>query len=47
MSVELPEPIAAYMAAENGHDMEALAQCFANDAVVKDEGRTIRDGEVI
>ena len=40
MSVELPEPIAAYIAAENGHDTEALGRCFANDAVVKDEGRT-------
>ena len=42
MSIQLPEPIAAYIAAENGHDMEALGQCFANDAVVKDEGRTIQ-----
>jgi hypothetical protein len=41
MSVELPEPIAAYIAAENGHDTEALAQCFAAHAVVRDEGRTI------
>jgi hypothetical protein len=41
MSVELPEPIAAYIAAENGHDPEALGRCLANDAVVKDEGRTV------
>ncbi len=41
MSVELPKPIAAYIAAENGHDPGALGQCFANDAVVQDEGRTI------
>ena len=41
MSVELPEPIAAYIAAENGHDTEAMARCFTDHAVVRDEGRTI------
>ena len=39
MSVELPNPIAAYFAAENRHDTEALAHFFADDAVVRDEGR--------
>jgi len=39
MSVELPKPIAAYITAENAHDIEALGQCFADDAVVRDEGR--------
>ncbi len=42
MSVDLPEPIAAYIAAENGHDTEAVARCFADNAVVRDEGRTIK-----
>ena len=41
MSVHLPEPIAAYIAAENGHDTEAMARCFTDHAVVRDEGRTI------
>ncbi|MEY2505203.1 MAG: hypothetical protein QOG27_1483 [Verrucomicrobiota bacterium] len=41
MAVDLPTPIATYIAAENGGDPEALAQCFAEDAVVRDEGRTI------
>jgi ketosteroid isomerase-like protein len=41
MSLNLPEPIAAYFADENRHDMDALARCFADDAVVRDEGRTI------
>ena len=41
MSLDLPKPIAVYFAAENGHDREILAQCFANDAIVRDEGRTI------
>ena len=41
MSVDLPTPIAIYIAAENSGDPEALAQCFADDAVVRDEGQTI------
>jgi hypothetical protein len=41
MSIDLPKPIAAYIAAENGHDRDALSQWFADDAIVKDEGRTI------
>ena len=35
--LNLPEPIAAYFAADC-HDVEAIARCFANDAVAKDEG---------
>ena len=41
MSVDLLTPIALYIAAENRGDAEALAQCFAENAVVRDEGRTI------
>jgi len=41
MSVDLPTPIAIYIAAENSGDMETLAQCFAEDAVVRDEDKTI------
>ena len=41
MDVDLPTPIAIYVAAENSGDTEALAQCFAEDAVVRDEGKTI------
>ena len=39
MSLELPKPIAAYFAADRG-DSEAVARCFTDNAVVKDEGRT-------
>ena len=42
MSVDLPEPIAAYLAAENRHDTGALARCFTEDAVVRDEGQTFK-----
>jgi ketosteroid isomerase-like protein len=41
MAVDLPTPIAIYIAAENRGDTEALAQCFAEDAVVRDESKTI------
>lgn len=39
MTLSLPRPIAAYFAADQG-DSEAVAQCFTEFAVVKDEGRT-------
>ena len=42
MSVDLPTPIATYIVAENSGDTEALALCFAEDAVVRDEGQTIK-----
>ena len=41
MSIDLPAPIALYIAAENRGDPEALEQCFTEHAVVRDEGRTI------
>ena len=37
-ALTLPEPIAAYFAAE--HNPEALARCFTAQAVMKDEGHT-------
>ena len=41
MSIDLPTPIAIYMAAENRGDTDALAECFAEHAVVRDEGQSI------
>ena len=41
MSIDLPTPIAIYVAAENRGDADAMAKCFAEDAVVRDEGQTI------
>ena len=35
----LPEPIAAYFDVDK-RDVEAIERCFADDAVVKDEGQT-------
>lgn len=37
-TLTLPEPIAAYFAAE--HKPEALARCFTAQAVMKDDGHT-------
>ena len=39
MTLDLPEPIAAYFSADQG-DSDAVSQCFTENAVVKDEGRT-------
>jgi hypothetical protein len=39
MSVDLPEPIANYFAADKT-DGETVARCFTLDGVVKDEGHT-------
>ena len=41
MTLDLPGPIAAYFAADE-EDGEAVARCFTEAAVVKDEGRTYR-----
>jgi hypothetical protein len=39
MAIELSRPIAAYFAADK-LDSEAIARCFTENAVVKDEGHT-------
>jgi SnoaL-like domain len=39
MTLDLPKPIAAYFTADKGNS-EAIAQCFSENAVVKDEGHT-------
>jgi len=39
MPLDLPKPIAAYFAANKG-DREAVARCFTEKAIVKDEGHT-------
>ena len=39
--VHLPEPIAVYLAAD-GDDSEVFSRCFAEDAIVRDEGQTYR-----
>jgi hypothetical protein len=39
-SPSLPKPVAAYFTADRGGDGEAVAQCFTENAIVKDEGHT-------
>jgi ketosteroid isomerase-like protein len=41
MSLKLPEPLTEYFAAANTDDADRVAACFAEDAVVRDEGRDI------
>jgi hypothetical protein len=40
MPISLPKPVAAYFAAEQAGNAGALARCFADDGVVRDEGGT-------
>src|SRR4030095_640714 len=45
-SLELPEPIAAYFEADKS-DSETLAQCFTENAVMKDEAHTYKSRAAI
>jgi ketosteroid isomerase-like protein len=47
MPAVLPHPIDAYVQAQNTHDTDALLTCFADDALVHDEGRDIRGAAAI
>jgi len=38
--ISLPKPIASYFGAEKAEDASALARCFADEGVVRDEGGT-------
>ena len=40
MSLPLPPPVDLYVKIENSGDVEALSECFASDATVRDEGHT-------
>ena len=39
MTLNLPKPIAAYFEADRSRDAAAVALCFSEDAVVRDESR--------
>ena len=41
MAITLPTPLAAYFAAANAHDTDAVLACFAADARVRDEGKDL------
>jgi hypothetical protein len=38
MSIRLPPPVDLYVKIENSGDVEALSECFASNATVRDEG---------
>ena len=40
MSVPLPPPVDLYVKIENSGDVDALSECFASNATVRDEGHT-------
>ena len=47
MGIHLPKPIEIYFASENVHDTAAIDTCFAADATVRDERRTIEGLDAI
>jgi hypothetical protein len=47
MAVNLPTPIACYIAAVNSSGTETLTECFAENAVVRDENQTIEGLDAI
>ena len=47
MPISLPKPIASYFAAEKAEDASALAQCFTDEGVVRDEGGIFRGTKAI
>ena len=47
MVIELPGAIAHYFAADRGRNAEAVAECFTETAMVKDEGKTYSGRDAI
>jgi hypothetical protein len=47
MNLDVPEPIAAYLVAEEAKDAEKLASCFSDGGTVRDEEETYRGREAI
>jgi ketosteroid isomerase-like protein len=42
MNIKLPDIIQKYVEASNQHDVKSILACFADDAVVQDEGEEPR-----
>jgi hypothetical protein len=40
MSLQLPAPVERYIQIANSGALEAVPECFASDAIVRDEGET-------
>ena len=39
MTLAVPKPVVAYLAAEAAKDADAISHCFTKEGVVRDEGR--------
>jgi ketosteroid isomerase-like protein len=39
VALNVPEPVAAYLAGEEAKDADALSRCFTEDGTVHDEGQ--------
>ena len=47
MAIDVPEPVAAYLVAEEAKDADALSLCFTEEGTVHDEGRDYRGRDAI
>ncbi|MCU1330024.1 MAG: polyketide cyclase [Bryobacterales bacterium] len=47
MAVDVPERVAAYLAAQGAKDAEALSRCFTSDGTVHDDGQDHRGLDAI
>ena len=47
MALNVPEPVAAYLAAEEAKDADTLSRCFTEDGTVHNEGRDCRGRDSI
>ena len=47
MAIKPPRLINGYINASNSHDVKSILACFSDDAVVHDEGETLRRKESI
>jgi len=47
LKIKLPQPVERYLAAEKAKDVDALAECFADNALVHDEAHDHRGREAI
>jgi ketosteroid isomerase-like protein len=47
MAIKLPHIIQRYVDSSNQHDVQSILSCFSDDAVVRDEGETLRGRKTI
>ena len=47
MSLQLPAPLDLYFGARDGADPSVMDRCFASDATVRDEGKSIEGVQAI